>query len=113
MSTFHSLRLGLGSKRSAENQSDPTTANLETPVAMHSVAMDDREIGPPAAPDDTEVTDDLKNMAGPSEDLQRGIQGIEAVTLAWTKTSLAAVLILYVSILVVYAQALHATYTTS
>ena len=33
----------------------------------------------------------------PTEDAQRGVQKIEAVTLAWSKKSLATVLILYIS----------------
>lgn len=41
---------------------------------------------------DSEAQDDEK----PSEDAQNGVKKIEAVTLAWSKKSLAGVLVLYV-----------------
>jgi hypothetical protein len=44
---------------------------------------------------DSEAQEDEK----PSEDAQNGVKKIEAVTLAWSKKSLAGVLILYVLVL--------------
>lgn len=61
------------------NLGDPTDEKIATPRSMEQAS-------------DSEVQKDEK----PSEDAQNGVRKMEAVTLAWSKKSLAAVLILYV-----------------
>lgn len=58
---------------------DPTDEKIATPRSIEQAS-------------DSEVQKDEK----PSEDAQNGVKKMEAVTLAWSKKSLAAVLMLYV-----------------
>lgn len=66
--------------------------NPDTNVAMTTVTPD-KEVGPDV-PDDVSVHKLEATL--PSQDAQPGVQKIEAVTLAWTKYSLAALLFKYV-----------------
>jgi hypothetical protein len=61
-----------------ENKTDPTTV----------------ESGPAS-----KEAGDLSSEELPGEDLQRGVQDVEAVTLSWSKASLIAVFIKYVALI--------------
>lgn len=62
-----------------QTPADPTNEKTTTSGSLEKVS-------------DSEAQEDEK----PSEDAQNGVRKIEAVTLAWSKKSLAGVLILYV-----------------
>lgn len=66
----------------------PSTIEGHTPVASNISPADEENAFP------LEKTSELEEK--PSEDAQNGVKKIEAVTLAWSKKSLAGVLILYV-----------------
>lgn len=88
MAAFPKPRFGFGR----------TTTNDEvTPVAMTTVEGDKKDpaIG---SPDDTaaDQSNEKPPLELPSQDAQRGVQNVEAVTLTWSKNSLIAVFILYV-----------------
>jgi hypothetical protein len=78
-SFLEKLRPGVG-RTANDAQTTTTTADPEIQVAMDTI------------PDDLNKVDD----AVPAPDAQPGVRKIEAVTLAWTRTSLAALLGLYV-----------------
>lgn len=97
MSFLNKLRPGAGGETPSDVQATSMAEIPKTEVTTNTV------------PTDTVVTDaitadeaviDLKE-AGlvPNPNAQNGVQQIEAVTLAWSKKWLAALLILYVSIL--------------
>lgn len=65
--------------------------NPEIQAATTAPANQDREAQ--ILPDDSKNFEDVV----PTQDAQTGVQKIEAVTLTWTKKSLAGLLILYVS----------------
>lgn len=81
MKKFHSI---VGGKSAGDGTS------VDDPIALQ-IRADDKEAA--HAPfDKVSCNDDAK----PSEDAQPGVKKIEAVTLAWSKKTAFAVLVLYV-----------------
>ncbi|KAB8209842.1 major facilitator superfamily domain-containing protein [Aspergillus parasiticus] len=70
----------------------PTVEDIETPVTVNAGPYD-KEAGTGSPEDKTASSDD--DISLPHEDAQRGVKDIEAVTLAWSKATLATFLILY------------------
>lgn len=86
MAVFHKLRASFGRQKTAED--------ADTPIAVST--LNDKD---PASGSQDDATarnghDDVE--AAPSEDVQHGVQDIQAVTLTWTKKSLITVFILSV-----------------
>ncbi|OOO06051.1 major facilitator superfamily MFS_1 [Aspergillus oryzae] len=69
----------------------PTVEDIETPVTINAAPYD-KEAGTGSPENKTASSDD--NISLPHEDAQRGVKDIEAVTLAWSKATLATFLIL-------------------
>lgn len=96
MSIINKLRAGVGAKPEVAS----TTQDPEK-VTSVPVAVQDNEAG-------NDFPEDLKAVDGidaslPTQDAQYGVQKIEAVALAWTKKSLAGLLVSYVSTFLRYA----------
>ena len=90
------LSAGFGLKKAPEDaQPASTIVDPESQMALDSIAVNNKE----GVTSDVGFPDDAKVL--PTVDAQRGVQKMEATTLAWTKKSLAAILILYVSALAV------------
>ncbi|KAE8329986.1 major facilitator superfamily domain-containing protein [Aspergillus sergii] len=70
----------------------PTVEDIETPVTVNAGPYD-KEAGTGSPENKTASSDD--DISLPHEDAQRGVKDIEAVTLAWSKATLATFLILY------------------
>lgn len=83
---FSKLRLGRGK-----------TTEADAPVVISTLA-DNKQDATTGLPDGvTAINDhDKPQLDLPSEDAQRGVQGVQAVTLTWSKKSLVTVFILYV-----------------
>ncbi|KAE8314614.1 major facilitator superfamily domain-containing protein [Aspergillus transmontanensis] len=69
----------------------PTVEDIETPVTVNAGPYD-KEAGTGSPENKTASSDD--DISLPHEDAQRGVKDIEAVTLAWSKATLATFLIL-------------------
>ena len=82
----------VGRQTSSSNPDASAVEDIETPVAVNAAPYD-KEAGTGSPQNNTESSDDDRSL--PSEGAQRGVKDIEAVTLAWSKTALAAVLIMY------------------
>lgn len=95
MAFSNMLRRGVGDQAPNDSQELSSVENPNSPVASKTAATDSREAGGEFTDKDVEAL--------PSRDAQRGVQNIQAVTLAWTKKSLAALLILYVHASIRYA----------
>lgn len=84
---------------SSQNEVRPDDPEIATPKRPDKAQIDSINVSnnasTPVPPNDTGDTYSLKELQ-PTPDAQRGVQRMEAVTLAWTKTSLAALLVLYV-----------------
>ncbi len=65
-------------------------ATVDDPIALQMRA-DDKEAAPGLASEGPEIKDEK-----PAENAQSGVQKIEAVTLAWSKSSVYILLVLYV-----------------
>lgn len=73
------------------------TNNTVTSVAVNPVEVNEKN---PATDDTTaDNSNGEKQSELPSEDLQRGVRNVEAVTLTWSKTTLVAVFLKYVFVL--------------
>ncbi|GAB1197563.1 major facilitator superfamily domain-containing protein [Aspergillus pseudonomiae] len=81
----------VGRQTSSSNPDASAVEDIETPVAVNAAPYD-KEAGTGSPQNNTESSDDDRSL--PSEGAQRGVKDIEAVTLAWSKTALAAVLII-------------------
>jgi len=81
-------KLCAGFRRSSPQEDAITTIAVETPAG-------DRKTD--AAAQDGPAEEPEKPFELPTEDAQKGVQTIEAVTLTWSKPSLIAVFILYVT----------------
>lgn len=90
MSFLNKLRPGIGRERPTDAQAASTIEDTEIQVVP---ATTDAE-----GPDDT-PPEKVHGDAVPSQDAQLGVQKVEAVTLAWSKRWLAALLIKSVSVL--------------
>lgn len=88
LNKFQQIRGGTRAAQVEDSISDEDRiATIQTNV------VSSKDAGPthPGAPTD----DPIKDVEKPSEEAQFGVQKIEAVTMAWSKASLATVLILY------------------
>ncbi|KAM0330506.1 hypothetical protein ACHAQA_003452 [Verticillium albo-atrum] len=89
MAILDSFKNAVGRKPAGDAQDSPAAHDLEIQAAPTTVGVDEKEGG---------VYDDEKNAIPdelvPSKDAQLGVQKIQAVTLTWTKSYLAACLIL-------------------
>lgn len=65
--------------------------DADSPAVTTTVEENKHGVG---SPDDANVENDPKFEELVSEDAQRGVQNVEAVTLTWSKNSLIAVFIL-------------------
>lgn len=65
-------------------------ATVDDPIALQ-VRADDKEAAPGFASEEPGFKDEK-----PAENVQSGVQKIEAVTLAWSKSSVYVLLVLYV-----------------
>lgn len=71
--------------------------NTVTSIPVNTVEVNEKN---PATDDATAGnSNDTRHPDLPSEELQRGVQTVEAVTLTWTKTTLVAVFMKYVFVL--------------
>lgn len=81
----------------------PATDDEADSVAVNTI-VDEKQNGNEKGREDPAIgttgSDDLQGEL-PSEDAQRGVHDVEAVTLTWTKTTLVAVFLKYVVILTV------------
>ena len=77
------------------NQTDGNSAldDVNTPVVMETITADNKG-SVTTFPDDSSASK-VDSDAVPASNAQHGIKDIEAVTLTWTKKSLAAVAIRY------------------
>lgn len=96
MAILDRFRNLVGGKTSgADAQSPPHSAEDRSPNAFntgHPIDNKEAEMGSSDAITHAKSQEDTT----PTEDAQLGVKKIEAVTLAWSKTALAGVLILYV-----------------
>ncbi|KAI0123171.1 putative transporter [Xylariales sp. AK1849] len=90
MAVLDKLRPGVGHKTPNDTHVASTFDDPEIEMSSDTVAHN-KEAGA-GFPDDA-ANDRSHGEAAPSEDTQRGVKKIEAVTLTWTKKSLAALLI--------------------
>ncbi|KAE8360983.1 major facilitator superfamily domain-containing protein [Aspergillus caelatus] len=82
----------VGRQQPSGTHEAPTVEDIETPVTVNAAPYD-KEGATGSPQDNTASSDDDKSL--PHEDAQRGVKKIEAVTLAWSKATLAMFLILY------------------
>ena len=74
-----------------------TTDNTEKSVAVNTLEVNEKN---PVTDDTTaDNSDGALQPELPGEELQRGVQEVEAVTLTWSKTMLVAVFFKYVFVL--------------
>ncbi|KIX05780.1 uncharacterized protein Z518_03752 [Rhinocladiella mackenziei CBS 650.93] len=92
MANFNRLRLLVGRKTPNDTLHASTVEDPNTPVTSKTETTDNKGTGTGFLEDTTEVKNNEE--ATPSQDAQFGVKKIEAVTLAWSKKSLAAALIL-------------------
>jgi hypothetical protein len=93
-----------GGQFTPSNTKAPSMAqDREANIAMDTV-IPNKETGPDIADD---VSDHKLDATLPSQDAQRGVQKIEAVTLAWTPLWLAALLFKYVSTIIMLFGCTH------
>lgn len=92
MSFLNKLRPGSGEKPTPDTESAPVNTDLEIQPAPENNAA--ATTGPRVDSSTTDI--DMQKEAMPTEHAQRGVQKIEAITLTWTRTSLIALLGLYV-----------------
>ena len=95
---LNKLRPGAEHKTPEVAQAPTTAEDPETQVATGTVTPN-KETG--VGYSDDKSADNGNEELVPAADAQRGIQKIEAVTLSWTKWSLAALLFKYDSIVAV------------
>jgi len=91
MSFLNRLRPGIGRERPTDAQAASTIEDTEIQVVPATTDTGDL--------DDTPI-EKAQDDAVPSQDAQLGVQKVEAVTLAWSKRWLAALLIKSVSVFV-------------
>ncbi len=74
-----------------------TTGNTDNSVAMNTAEENEKH----PATDHTTASngDEEPQPEHPNEDIQRGVQDVEAVTLTWSKTTLVAVFLKYVFVM--------------
>ena len=77
-----------GFRRETTDGAGDTIAMHAMPSSKNLSAVEETGLGG--------LSEDAPQKDQPSEDVQAGVQDVEAVTLTWTKTSLVAVFILYV-----------------
>lgn len=95
MSFLHKLPFGFGRKKTPEvTQTVSTVGDQEVQPVTERIEPASTEKNEAEAGVGVGFPEDTKEV--PSEDAQRGVQRIEAVTLVWTKKSLAGMLISYV-----------------
>lgn len=73
-----------------------TTQTQETPAVVSTTNVDPEKSLGTVVPENQNDWVKVPEEALPAQDAQQGIQKIEAVTLTWTKTTLALLLIKYV-----------------
>lgn len=89
-STISKLRLRFGRKRAED---EGTTVNMNGLPADDKIPDVTASTGDTISPNNEPAIEDPEKDLVPTEDAQRGVQQVEAVTLTWTKPYLIAVFI--------------------